>query len=137
MHVKFGLKLVLKCWHWEILENIRLIFLCEMVSEIWLVLFENLVIPNLELQYRGVPYILKKNYHNSETIFNIHCVAILFDPHFPHFQSKWIWERTTQTRKKNETSFCSPRCWLQNMSSTAILLYQGLSHDISPKKYTF
>ena len=69
MQVKFGLKLVLKSWDLEILENMKLIFLCEMVPEIWQVLFENLVLPNLQLQYRGVPYILKKNCHNSETIW--------------------------------------------------------------------
>ena len=68
MKVKFDLKLLLECWDMEILENIKLIFLCKTVPEIWLVLIENLVISNLELQYRGIPYILKKICHNSETI---------------------------------------------------------------------
>ena len=68
MQVIFNLKLVLECWDLEILENIKLIFLCKTVPEIWLVLIENLVISNLELQYRGIPYILKKICHNSETI---------------------------------------------------------------------
>ena len=69
MQVKYGFKLALKCWDWDFLENTKLICLKEMVSEIWLVLFENLVIPNLELHYRGVPYVLKKNYLYLETIW--------------------------------------------------------------------